>query len=299
LSFKHLLNQVHVPTPIMELGQIHGVRLLVKRDDLIHEDISGNKWRKLKLNLQHCLEQSYEGIISFGGAFSNHIYSLSAACDILNLPFVAIIRGEEVNDNNSTLKVLLKRSQKVIKVTREEYQLKTESVIIQQIISKYKNYLIIPEGGTNGLAIDGMKELVEELTEQCAHPDYLVCSAGTFGTSAGILKHLSGDTKLMVYPALKGKWVHTEIQKLLPEKTQFGNLVIRDMYHFGGYGKGLIKSNMVINEMNDRFNLPLDPVYTAKAFAGMLEDIKAGYYKKGSTVIFYHSGGLQGVDVNK
>ena len=298
-DFTKLSNQIQLPTPVSELGLINGVQVFVKRDDLTHPEVSGNKWRKLKRNLEFCLANNYKGVISFGGAFSNHIYSLSAACSIVGLPFAAIIRGEEVNENNSTLKVLAARGQKIFKISREEYQKKSESKVVREVLASYPEYYLIPEGGTNKLGIEGMQELVDELMSQCPDFDYLVCSAGTFGTSAGIFSALPSTINLVVYPALIGKWVHEEINKILSLDDHPQNLMIRDEYHFGGYGTGLETMKAVIDDFYIRYGFTLDPVYTSKAFYGMFEDINKGFYKNGSTVIFYHSGGLQGLNAQK
>jgi 1-aminocyclopropane-1-carboxylate deaminase len=298
MNWEDLCKLIQVPTPILDLGEINGVRVKVKRDDLTHPEISGNKWRKLKYNLKYCLENGYSGIISFGGAFSNHVYSLSSACFLLKIPLIVIIRGEEVNENNSTLKYLLDRGQTVVKVNRSNYKLKLQSREIKTVIDQNQAFYIIPEGGTNELALEGVKEVGDEIVSQDTKFDYLLCSFGTGGTAAGLIQ-VVGNKKLVVYPALKGDWMVTEIKKLLPKYGSFDKLIIRDQYHFGGYAKGIQQLLPFIKENKAKYQLPLDPIYTSKMWYGMLEDIDNGFYPKGSTLMLYHSGGLQGVNVNK
>jgi 1-aminocyclopropane-1-carboxylate deaminase len=299
MNWEDLCKLIQVPTPILDLGEIHGVRVKVKRDDLTHPEISGNKWRKLKYNLKYCLENGYSGIISFGGAFSNHVYSLSSACFLLKIPLIVIIRGEEVNENNSTLKYLLDRGQTMVKVNRSSYKLKLQSDEIKAVIDQNQAFYIIPEGGTNDLALEGVKEVGDEIVSQDTKFDHLLCSLGTGGTAAGLLQSNLGNKKLVIYPALRGDWMVTEIKKLLPKYGSVDKLMIRDQYHFGGYAKGIQQLLPFIEENKAKYQLPLDPIYTSKMWYGMLEDIKNGFYPKGSTLMFYHSGGLQGVNVNK
>jgi 1-aminocyclopropane-1-carboxylate deaminase len=299
LSWEHLCSKILVPTPCDYLGKFNGIEVIIKRDDLTHPEISGNKWRKLKYNLKHCIDNKYSGIISFGGAFSNHIYSLSAACDFLKIPLVVIVRGEEVNENNSTLGVLGKRGQIIEKVNRSEYRNREQSVTIKNVLLKYPNHYVINEGGTNEIALLGVSEVVEELNEQDCPFNYLICSAGTGGTAAGLYQALDLSQKLVVYPALKGSWMETEIHKLLKTKQTSEKLHMRNQYHFGGYGKGIQEMNNFINETVKETNLTLDPIYTSKAFFGMMQDISNGFFPFGSSLVFYHSGGLQGSTITK
>ncbi|HMP30653.1 MAG TPA: pyridoxal-phosphate dependent enzyme, partial [Saprospiraceae bacterium] len=225
MDWVELCSQIIVPTPIQFLYEINGVQIFIKRDDLNHESISGNKWRKLKYNLKEYEASHFEGIISFGGAYSNHIFSLSAACHLLNIPLIVIVRGKDANEANSTLHVLTQRNQTIIKVDRSVYRQKLESQEIQDILYHYKNFMVLPEGGTNVHALLGVGEVVDELRLQDVLFDYLVCSMGTGGTAAGLLQKLNAEEKLVVYPALKGSWIKSEIVHLAQQSEKLPNLV--------------------------------------------------------------------------
>lgn len=268
----------------------YGVHLFVKEDYLNHPVISGNKMRKLLGNLQHYASGNYRGILSFGGAHSNHLYAMAGACRLFGIPVTMIVRGEGYDELNDTLRYAKESGVNLQFVDRAAYRMKLESAEIQKIVDQHDGYFIIPEGGSNVYAYEGLKSLYDELTETY---EFIALSMGTGGTSAGLLK-ASKSESFVIYPALKGDWMEEHITEHFGLEEKMSNrITIRHDYHFGGYGKMPDELFDFIKEMEIRYQLPLDPVYTSKAFYGILEDIKLGFYPKASRVLFLHTGGLR------
>jgi len=284
------IDNIISPTPIVEIKESlleeNGVRLLVKRDDLIHKSVSGNKWRKLVGNLIHVRETKESGIITFGGPFSNHIYATAAAADIVGLPSVGIIRGE-YDHNNPTLTYAQDRGMKLYFIDRSSYREKEASKVAQNILKKYPDHFLIPEGGSNEYAQLGLKELADETkTVEC---DILTVAAGTGFTAIGLIDFQ--DRLVEVYSVLKSDYLNHYI------KGKVGGKVYQfvDDCHLGGYGK---THEGFINWINGFFKshgIPLDPIYNGKVLYGIYNRIKAGRYTKGTTIMHIHTGGLQGV----
>lgn len=288
---------MNIPSPLIqlrsELLEKAELELWVKRDDLIHEDISGNKWRKLVHNLEQAKEQGYQKILTFGGAFSNHIAAVGAIAAITDFEIHAMIRGDELNENSN--QCLQKASQQGLKlhfVNRSFYRQNKKMKKASDISDEWGEYYLIPEGGANEAGVKGCEEIMNEIG---IHFDHMALSAGTGTTAAGILRNLH-STKLLVYPALKGaEFMKDEIlswQKDPTAKSDQLELVLD--YHFGGFAK---VSNELIDfakHIHSSFELPLDYLYTAKAFYGLMDRIESGQFEKGSKILFYHSGGLQG-----
>jgi 1-aminocyclopropane-1-carboxylate deaminase len=283
-------------TPIQELKsqlfERQGIRVLVKREDLNHPFVSGNKWWKLKYNLEDALRQGHETLLTFGGAYSNHIFATAAAGKELGLKTIGIIRGEEVLPLNHTLSFAESCGMKLHYISREAYRKKAELDFIKQLRDQFGNFYLIPEGGTNELAVKGCAEFAEQLNNEIDF-DYLCLSIGTGGTMAGMIEGTNSSKYLIGFSSLKGGEFLVEEAKRMtsPEKT---NWSVNSDYHFGGYGKTPSKLKNFITEINDIHQLPLDIVYTSKMFFGVLDLITKGYFKKGSTLLVLHTGGLQG-----
>ena len=284
-----------LPSPLEQLEsdflKQHELEVFVKRDDLIHPVISGNKWRKLKYNIKAAKENGFDQVLTFGGAFSNHIIATATAAKAHGLKSIGVIRGEEPKNWSATLKNCKAAGMKLKFVSRELYKSKADSAFINDLTDAYGESYVIPEGGANELGRKGCEEIVSELENSF---DYLCCSAGTGTTAAGIL-HSINEENLLVFPALKGGgFLRDEIVSatMHPKKTEsiqlFGN------YHFGGYAK--INQELIdfTNQFYSIYKLKLDLVYTAKLFYGVFDLIKDGYFKKGSKLVILHSGGLQG-----
>jgi 1-aminocyclopropane-1-carboxylate deaminase len=282
---------IKTPTPLQFCTEINHVKIYIKRDDLTHHEISGNKWRKLKYNLSAYHSGDYKGMVSFGGAYSNHVFSLSSLCRQEQIQLTLFIRGEEISVENPTLAHARACNAEIIKISREAYRTKELGLEYQEFISSHPNYYFIPEGGTNELALHGVHEVIYEIRDQINHFDFLITSMGTGGTAAGFLQKLYKNEQLIVYPALKGSWITGEINSLAKVNDKL--LTVRHDYTFGGYAKGLDQTNIIIENVFGKYNLPLDPIYTSKAFHGFISDIELGFYPPGFTCIFYHSGGLQ------
>lgn len=261
------------------------IKLWLKRDDLIHPEISGNKWRKLKYNLLFVAENNYKGIITFGGAFSNHIAAVAAACAVCNIPCIGIIRGERVKNN--TLANAAEQGMQLVFVSREEYRLKSTDAYLQKLQNEYPGYYIIPEGGTNVLAIKGTEEIMPELPFV---PDYVACAFGTGGTVSGIIN--STDAKVLVFPALKGDFMEIDIRTLInPLKN---NWEVMRGYEFGGYAKVPLHLIDFVRDFHKLSGVQFDYIYNGKMMYGIMDLIKKDYFKKGSSIIAIHTGGVQG-----
>jgi 1-aminocyclopropane-1-carboxylate deaminase len=289
-------NKLLLPSPIMAVrhptAEEAGVQLFIKREDLIHPLVSGNKWRKLKYNLEHLLHAGHGGIITFGGAFSNHIYATAAACRYHNIPSIGIIRGEN-DDNNPTLKAAETMGMQLVFVSRKTYREKSMAPEIQEILQTYSNFFVIPEGGSNTLALRGIAEMVQEIDHQLSWvPQYIAVSAGTGCTAKGIILTKAIESKGLVFPALKGNWMEKVIN--IDQKAHHWQLITD--YHFGGYGKTTAAEIEFINSFYDDTGIPLDPIYNGKAMFGLLDMMRKGYLDKGSKVLYIHTGGLQGIN---
>jgi 1-aminocyclopropane-1-carboxylate deaminase len=278
------------------ISSINGVDLYIKREDLLHDFISGNKFRKLKYNIEEAKIQHKETIVTFGGAFSNHIAATSYAAKINNFQSIGIIRGEEIKHNyleNPTLRFASENGMKFIFVTRETYRDKENFIYKVLDNNILENSYIIPEGGTNDLAINGCKEI---LSENDPIFDIITTSVGTAGTICGLIESAFSHQKIIGFPALKGNF-HQEI---IENYTKKNNWELNFDYHFGGYGK--IDDNLILflNQFYSKYKIPLDPIYTGKMVFGLIDLINKNYFSKNSKILMIHTGGLQGIEgVNK
>ncbi len=293
LSVLHELND-----PIL---QAHQVRLYVKRDDLIDAAVSGNKWRKLKFNILQCQQYKNAGVLTFGGAFSNHLVATAAACQKAGLKSVGVVRGDELNpDSNATLASCRELGMQLHFVSREEYHLRSERYYHEELLKDFPNLLVIPEGGANYWGMIGCQEVVGEIDLEF---DRVVMAQGTTTTSCGVLLGLSGSQFLSAVPVLKGFDSFSEMSRLFgksgidAETTEqlLAQAQILDQYHFGGYAKFDEELLEFIRGFYHAHQLKLDPIYTGKAMFGLFEEVKKGSYD-GETIVFLHTGGLQGVD---
>jgi 1-aminocyclopropane-1-carboxylate deaminase len=285
----------YTSTPITELKSSafaeSGVRMLVKREDLNHPFVSGNKWWKLKYNLQEAVRLGHDTLLTFGGAYSNHIFATAAGGEELGLKTIGIIRGEGVKPLNHTLAFAESCEMKLHYISREAYRKKTESDFIEQLHNQFGVFYLIPEGGTNELAIKGCAEFAAQLNQETDF-DYLCLPVGTGGTMVGMIEGISQSKKIIGFSSLKGgEFLVEDIKKMIsPEKN---NWKINVDYHFGGYGKATNELKDFTQEMKTNHQLPLDIVYTAKMFYGILDLITKNYFKRGSTLLVLHTGGLQ------
>ena len=262
----------------------------VKRDDQIHNVVSGNKWRKLKYNLQHYFSESYNGIVTFGGAYSNHILATSFVADKCSIPLSLIIRGDRPKVLSSTLKVCKKLGANLHFVSREDYRNKEQQRSFFN--EQYSNFFLIPEGGANRFGREGCRDIVNELTIDF---DQLYCDVGTGSTMVGIHEQLNSNQQVNGVVVLKGaEYLDKEIGSLINENKSSGEFRLLHDYHFGGYAK----NNKLLIEFMRTFyeitGIKTDPIYSAKLFYGMIQDLKQ--QKKSDVVVALHSGGLQGIE---
>jgi 1-aminocyclopropane-1-carboxylate deaminase len=268
------------------------VSLSVKREDLLHPTISGNKWRKLKYNLKDALSNGVDTIVTFGGAFSNHIYSTAAACQYLGLKSVGIIRGE-YDKNNPTTKFAIQCGMELRFVDRTSYREKENDKAIKAILSDYSNYVLIPEGGSNDLAKKGLNELSNEINN--SNHNIIMVSAGTGSTASGILQNLNSDKELWVFSSLKSEHLKSEIlSKTNPSKHS--QLKFISNYHFGGYGKTSPELISFINDFKAQTQILVDPIYNGKLLFGFSDIIDHGKINNKHSYLWIHTGGLQGID---
>jgi 1-aminocyclopropane-1-carboxylate deaminase len=264
----------------------------LKPEYLIHPTVSGNKFRKLKYNLEKAQSENYKGILTFGGAFSNHIAATAAAGQELNIPTVGIIRGEELGskiDQNPTLRYAKSCGMQLEFVSRTAYKDKADPAYLKMLLETFKDFYIIPEGGTNDLAIKGCQEILTETDQQF---DLICCSVGTGGTIAGLINSSLPTQKIIGFPALKGGFLNEDICKFATQS----NWELWEAYHFGGYAKVDSKLITFMNHFKAIYNIPLDPVYTAKMMYGIFDAIQTGQIPKDAKVLAIHTGGLQGIE---
>ncbi|MEO6685646.1 MAG: pyridoxal-phosphate dependent enzyme [Dyadobacter sp.] len=288
-----------LPTPIQEITDSviikAGVRLYIKRDDLIHPTVSGNKWRKLKYNLQQARSEGAKTLLTFGGAFSNHLYATAAAGKYSGFATIGIVRGEDPGEiKSSTLKFCEEQGMKLFYVSREEYKLRNSDDYIDKIEKQFGNPFMIPEGGTSEWALRGVQELVKETEEQLGRsPDYYAVAVGTGGTAAGIL---STGAHVLAFSALKGgAFLESDILNLVSENDKPGQLELFTDYHFKGYAKYTDELLDFILKFKERHGIQLEQVYTGKMLFGLYDLIEKGYFKTGDCIVAVHTGGLQGL----
>lgn len=283
-------------TPIQTWLPLKGIRLLVKRDDLNHPEVSGNKWRKLKYNLEEAQKAGKTGLLTFGGAYSNHLAATAAAARLLGWKSIGFVRGEPPFPLNPTLSYAQSCGMELQYLDRATYRERCKG---KETEPWQADYWILPEGGSNLLALKGCAELAEECFEQLGSwPDFLCVAAGTGATAAGLICGAPEKCRVLALPVLKGDFMEKEIQHFLElagqgHKTNWE--VIPD-YHFGGYAR--YDQNLIafINETKSRYGIPLDPVYTGKLFFGVADLLEKGFFAEGSTVLLIHTGGLQGIE---
>lgn len=274
-------------------------KLFVKRDDLIHSLVSGNKWRKLKYNLSHVQKEKLEGVLTFGGAYSNHLLATAAACHTFGMPSVGIVRGDELSEeSNAVLRKCADLGMRFKFISRQEYAEKSERNFTEALHSKFPGFFIIPEGGANYLGTIGCQEILAECS---GNYNAVFVSQGTTTTSCGMLLSLRENSNLHVVPALKGFNALGEMKTLLINcafdemwiEELLEKIVIHGESHFGGYGKYTNELLEFIRRFNSECNIPLDPVYTGKAMFALMKYCQETAQKE-EAILFVHTGGIEG-----
>ena len=251
----------------------------VLRLDLIHPEISGNKWFKLKYNLEEAQRLGHDTILTFGGAFSNHIHATAVACHQAGFKSIGVIRGEEESSSNDTLKDAQVNGMHLHFVSRHGYRSKNDSEFISELHAKFGNFYLVPEGGDNELGAKGCEEILPKENDF----DIVFCACGTGTTFKGILNSLQSHQQLIGISVLKGEG---ELTKLFPQ--------INSNYHFGGYAKHTRDLLDFKNRFEKQTQIPLDYFYTAKLFYAVNDMIQNNKFPVGAKILIIHSGGLQG-----
>lgn len=272
----------------------YGIELYIKREDVLHDEISGNKFRKLKYNLDEAKRQGKSRLLTFGGAYSNHIAAVAAAGRDYGFETIGVIRGDELAlkyQENPTLKKAMQDGMQFYFATRTQYRDKMNVVFLEKLQQQFGDFYVIPEGGTNQLAVKGCEEI---LTEEDEVFDFICCAVGTGGTISGIINSLQSHQKALGFPALKGDFLYDDIRPYV--KNQQWDLILD--YHFGGYAKVSDELRLFIKEFNQKYLITLEPIYTGKMVFGVLDLISKGKFPEKSKILIIHTGGLQGLHSN-
>ena len=271
------------------LTSFHGFEIFLKREDLLHSTVSGNKFRKLKYNLLQAQELGHNTLLTFGGPFSNHLTATAAAGKMMGFKTIGVVRGEEERKLNPSLQFCQDQGMILYPISRSDYRQKHLPELMMQLKNKFGVFYPLPEGGTNSLAVKGCKEI---LTEGDASFDVIACSGGTGGTLAGLIESVLPHQKVMGFSALRNQNLAVEISKWTSKK----NWSINHDYSFGGYAKVSLSLIEFINTFNKNFKTPLDPVYTGKLLFGIFDLIKNKKWSSGKKILIIHTGGLQGIE---
>lgn len=285
-----MFDHIAFPTPYQTLELPQPVQLTIKRLDQIHPQISGNKFFKLKYNFSAAQQQGLRQVLTFGGAYSNHIAATAYAAQLVGFQSIGIIRGEELStqDLNPMLQVAQDFGMQLHFVSRAEYRLRHESEYLQQLQRQYPQAFIIPEGGTNQLAIQGTKEILS--ADDRENYDLICCAVGTGGTIAGIIESSSDQQHILGFSALKGDFLKHDIQQW----TNKTNWSLTDEYCCGGYAKTNSELLQFMQQFEQQYAVPLEQIYTAKMMMGLFDLIQQGHFPVNTRILAIHTGGLQG-----
>lgn len=281
----------------------------IQRDDQLHQHISGNKWRKLKYLVLKAIEDGHDTLLTFGGAFSNHLAATAAAGKEFGLKTIGIVRGEDADLENPTLAFCIDQGMSIERVSREEYDRKNDEEYKDELHRRFGRTLVIPEGGAHYLGVNGCMEIIPKVERDAWK--HVVVPGGTGTTAAGLLLSTSSDTTVWLYPALKGgDFLRKDMANLLYRflwdheavEEELKRLKIVSDYHFGGYGKVTDELVDFLNEFYTKTNIPLDPIYTGKMMYGLADALRAdeksevlSHPPARAKTLIIHTGGLQGI----
>lgn len=273
----------------LDPGQYNDCKVFIKREDLIDPVVSGNKFRKLRYNLIQARAGNKRTLLTFGGAYSNHLAAVAKAARLLGMRSIGIVRGEELHDqSNYTLQYCREQGMKLIFISREAYRNRDDNQLLHCYAPDPLNTCLLPEGGTNELAVKGCEEI---LTENDTSFDYICVAVGTGGTLSGILRSSGPGQKVIGFSALKGSFLADEVKRFSDKP-----FILTDRYCRGGYGKIDRELVRFINGIKIKYGILLDPVYTGKMLLGLFDMVKTGQIPAGSSVLVIHSGGLQTIE---
>jgi 1-aminocyclopropane-1-carboxylate deaminase len=269
------------------------ISLSVLRLDKIHATVSGNKLFKLHYFLQNAITSPHKTIITFGGAYSNHLVATAYACKALSLKSIGIVRGEKPPQLSTTLQQCIRFGMQLKFISREDYARKDEANFINSLQEEFGDSIIIPEGGYNSIGAQGAALIMEMIGPN--NYSHIATATGTATTLAGILMTAKHDQSIIGIAVLKGVTdINSRIEYLTGDALLHNNLQLFEQYHFGGYAKHTPELIQFMNECWRKYTLPLDFVYTAKMMYAITDSIKAGRFASGSSILCLHTGGLQG-----
>ncbi len=282
-----------VALPLPE-ATAQGVTVAVLREDVNHPFVSGNKWWKLKHNLEAAQRQHHHTLLTFGGPYSNHIYATAAAARELGLASIGIIRGERVL--NPTLQFAQACGMRLHFISRAQYREKDQPELLSTFAHQFGDCYVVPEGGTNTLAVQGCATWGAQLWQHY-QPDIIFLPVGTGGTMAGLACGLAGRAQIHGVSVLKGPDLLTAAVTQWVQRyttNTYNNWHIHTAYAHGGYGKTTPELLALMARIKNDFALPLDRVYTAKMFSAVVDLLQRGTFPRGSRILLVHTGGLQG-----
>lgn len=324
------------PSPLQIINdaffETRNIRLFLKRDDLLHlsfsdillgnknitPSVSGNKFRKMKYNLLSMKQQGLKKVVTFGGAYSNHIHAAAAAGQLFGFDTVGLIRGERSPNLSPTLRFVEACGMTLHFINRADYR--DKNLIINELKTKFSDFYYLPEGGTNHLALRGTAEIVEEMSKQLDNQQfdnlasrYICVPCGTGGTIAGIIAGIIAaahePTHVLGFSALKGDFLQKDVTNLLKNAADTEgpilplntsktpqNWSINTDFHCGGYARFTPELIGFINNFKEKHGISLDPIYTGKMLLGIYKLVETGFFPQNSTIIAVHTGGLQGIE---
>lgn len=269
---------------------------MIKRCDLVHPLISGNKWYKLKYNLLAARERGHDTLLSFGGAYSNHIYALAAAAKEYGFRSIGVIRGERHQPLNATLQFASDCGMQLHYINRADYREKHSELVAERLRQQFGRFYLIPEGGSNALAVQGCAEILQHDGTEF---DVLACACGTGGTLAGLIAANQAQYRVIGIPVLKGAdFLYQDIRQLVSSAgiSEPKNWQLQLGWHHGGYAKTSSELIEFIRRFEQQQQIALEPVYTGKLLYALYQLIQQQYFAPGTRVLAIHSGGLQGRD---
>jgi len=291
--------QIKTPSPIQKVHlaewEEKNLQVFIKRDDLLHKYVQGNKWRKLKYNLLEAKRLGKKQLLTFGGAFSNHIHATAAAGQMFGFETVGLIRGDELERLSPTLEFAQAAGMRLIYLDRTTYRRRKDADFLSEMADKFPDAYIVPEGGSNALALKGVGEIVDEVDEQIKdRPSMIWCvGVGSGGTMAGIIRAVKETDTVMGFSSLKGDFVDEMVASFL-DKPYMNWQIWKDA-HFGGFAKWKPELIDFINTFYESTGIPLDPIYNGKLWYRLNDLILADNFPKGSQIMVIHTGGLQGI----
>lgn len=272
------------------ITQINGISITIKREDKLHPTVSGNKFRKLYYNFAHYKQIKAKGVVTFGGAFSNHLAATAAAGKLEGIPTVGVVRGEELANKarNATLAFCESQGMQLIFLSRDDYRKKEQAPLVQKFLAQ-SDYTLLAEGGTNDLAVKGCKEIL--LPHDRVY-DTIAVAVGTGGTFMGLLESCTSQQKLVGFDVVKDKKVREWIETKAGDRTNFSLL---DTPLIGAYGKVADEIVTFINSFYKTHKILLDPIYTGKLLFGIFALIKTDQWRWGKNILVIHTGGIQSI----